>query len=113
MPTIARARAERKKKQGRIWGLVAGVLLALMPSLLPRTGITVVIALLVVFCVLIPAARNGYIYAARWYVVVLLSVGHAILLIGVGLYIWPRITVSPKRVAFPLGYRARVRLHGN
>jgi hypothetical protein len=70
---------------------------------LPHTEFTTVWGLVLAFLVLIPLARYGYIYRAKWYGVASLLTIHAFLLAALGWFIWPHIQVTPSHVHFAAG----------
>ena len=74
--------------------------MAVAQFIFPGSEGTLISALVIVFAVSVPLARNGYIYAAKWYVWVPILVAHVILLGLIGWWRWPRIKISPTRISF-------------
>lgn len=95
-----RRHAEQRKEQGRIWGVLTGLAMSAVPSLVPRIPAFIVTVLAVLWLASWRMARDGYKYhlATKWVVVIML--GHGIALATMGYWIWPRITVSPSHVSF-------------
>jgi hypothetical protein len=100
MPTRARRKADQKKHRVRVWAATGAVIMALAQYIFPGNSVTLVIVLLIVFCVSVPMARYGYVYAAKWYFWIPILVAHGIILSAIGWWRWPRIKVSPAKVAF-------------
>ena len=100
MPTRARRRAEQKRHQARIYGSVGAVALALTPFLIPRLPLWIAAALVVIWLVSWPMARDGYKYgvATKWAIGIMLV--HGLVLVALGYFVWPRITVGPTQVWF-------------
>lgn len=95
-----RRRADQKKEQRRIWGVFAGLLVALGPILLTRVPWVIVAILFVLWIASWPMARHGYKYDLRIKWVAALMLFHGSVFATVGYFVWPRITVNPKRVSF-------------
>src|ERR1700728_3897758 len=100
MPTRARRLAEQKRHRARIYGMVGAVALSLTPFIIPRLPFWIAGALAVIWLVSWPMARHGYVYglAIKWTIGIMLI--HGIVLAILGYSVWPRITISPTRVAF-------------
>ncbi len=92
--------AEKKKEQGRIIGGFGAIAMALVPFVVPRLPIWIVVALVVIWLASWRMARYGYKYrlSAKWTSCVMLV--HGGLLALLGYWVWPQITVSPKRIPF-------------
>lgn len=91
---------ERKKEQGRIWGVFGAVALALLPFIVPRIPLAIGIALFVIWLASWRMARDGYKFrlSRKWAACVMLAHGGALALVGY--LVWPGITVSPARISF-------------
>lgn len=74
--------------------------MAVAQYIFPGSEGTLISALVIVFAFSVPLARNGYIYAAKWYVWVPILLAHVILLGSIGWWRWPRIKVSPSLISF-------------
>ena len=88
----------RQTHRARVWGYVSAAVMCIGAWLIPRSSGAIVFGAIIVFICAIPAARNGYVYKARWYQYVPILVAHAVLLALVGWAIWPRITITPQQV---------------
>ena len=100
MPTRARRLQEQKKNKIRLWVLIGTVAMAVAQFIFPGSEGTLIAALVIVFIVSIPLARNGYIYAARWRVWAPILVGHIVVLSAIGWLRWPAIRASPTTITF-------------
>jgi hypothetical protein len=92
--------AKQKEERGRIWGALAGIAVALVPSIVPRLPGVIATVLFVVWLASWRMARDGYKYhlSIKWAVVLMLV--HGIIIAAIGYWIWPKITVGPPRVSF-------------
>lgn len=74
--------------------------MALVPFIVPRLPLWIGAALAVIWLASWRMARDGYKYhlAVKWAVCIMLAHGGALAILGY--YVWPRITVSPSRIAF-------------
>jgi hypothetical protein len=97
---LAEQKAKQKGEQGRAWGIFGAVALALVPWVVPRLPAALISALGVIWLASWPMARNGYKYrlATGWTFCVMIA--HAVPLIVLGYFVWPRITISPHRIVF-------------
>jgi hypothetical protein len=100
MVTIARRKAEARKKRGHAWQLCSAVLMALIPAIVPKSPTFIVVSLIVVFLVGIQAARYGYVDRPSRRTLAIILLGHAVVLALFGWWVWPIITVSPSHISF-------------
>jgi hypothetical protein len=100
MPTRSRRLAEQKKHQGKIYGVLGAVAMALVPFVVPRLPVAMGIALGAIWLVSWPMARNGYVYKmpTKWAIGVMAI--HGGLLAILGYAVWPRLTISPSKMSF-------------
>ena len=95
MPTVARRKAEARKKKGHVWQLCSAALMSLIPAIVPKSPAFIVTALVAVFGVGIQAARYGYVDRPSPKVLGLILAAHALFLGLFGWFTWPRITIRP------------------
>lgn len=98
-----RRRASQKENQGRVWGVFTGIGASIVLPFLPRIPVVIAVALVVLWFASWPMARSGYKHRAPMTWVLFIMLGHGSILVLVGYWVWPRITISPSRVSF-LGY---------
>lgn len=100
MSRATRRLAERKKKQGQIWGAFGAIAMALVPFIVPRLPIAIAAALAVIWFSSWRMARDGYKYrlSVKWSLCIMLV--HGGILAVLGYFVWPRITVSPAHIVF-------------
>ncbi|MGA9042236.1 MAG: hypothetical protein WB421_17015 [Terriglobales bacterium] len=100
MPTAARRKAEARKRRGLAWDVLSVGLMALIPTIVPRTPTFIVVALVAVFLCGIKAAQYGYVDRPSKGILATILFGHVAALVLLGWWIWPRVVVSPSHISF-------------